>query len=89
MLRLQLVRRARDAGGQRGNGGSPHHVKMPLTIGVTPSLVKRVALKGPLAHSAHVVLHVHKKEGGVEGRDRKQEEDRYGRGEEVQRHEWT
>lgn len=36
---------------------SSHHVKMSLTIGATSSLVKRVALKGALAHSAHVVLH--------------------------------
>lgn len=60
---------------QQANCETPHHVKMPFTIGVTPSLVKRVALKGALAHSAHVVLHVHVKEGGVKGRDRKQEED--------------
>lgn len=41
---------------QRADCETPHHVKMPFTIGVTPSLVKRVALKGALAHSAHVVL---------------------------------
>lgn len=36
---------------------TPHHVKMSVTIGATSSLVKWVALKGALAHSAHVVLH--------------------------------
>lgn len=60
---------------QQANCESPHHVKMPLTIGATPSLVKRVALKGALAHSAHVVLHVHVKEGGGKGRERKRKED--------------
>lgn len=39
---------------------TPHHVKMSLTIGATNSLVKRVALKGALAHRAHMVLN----EGG-------------------------
>lgn len=47
---------------------------MSFAIGATPSLVKRVALKGALAHSAHVVLHVHVKEGGVKVRDRENEE---------------
>lgn len=78
MLRLQLFRVegcTRAAIISRPTVKTPHHVKMPFTIGVTPSLVKRVALKGALAHSAHVVLHVHVKEGGVKDRDRKQEED--------------
>lgn len=60
---------------QQADCGSPHHVKMPLTIGVTPSLVKRVALKGALAHSAHVVLRVHVKAGRGKGRERKGKED--------------
>lgn len=55
---------------QQANCESPHHVNMPFTVGVTSSLVKRVALKGALAYSAQVVLHVHVKEGGVKTENR-------------------
>lgn len=54
---------------QQAHRESPHHVKVPFTIGVTPSLVKRVALKGALAHGAYVVLHGHREERQGEEED--------------------
>lgn len=39
-----------------GQSLSPHHVEVSLTIGMTTSLIERVALKGPLTHSAHMML---------------------------------
>lgn len=46
-------------------GGVRHRAaisKVFLAIGVTTSLIKRVALKGALTHSAHMVLHVEEAE---------------------------
>ncbi len=37
---------------------SPHHVKVSLAIGATTSLIKWVALKWALTHSAHMMLNV-------------------------------
>lgn len=39
-----------------GRDLSPHHVKVSLTIGMATSLIKRVALKRPLTHSAYMML---------------------------------
>lgn len=40
---------------------SSYHIKVPLTIGSTASLIKRVALKRALTQSADMVLHLRKR----------------------------